>query len=113
MLDGLPRNSSVLQPPHWTPNFAGNDTSGKVSFLPLQNRQMVVFQHFSSPFDALTCTQGFGRGRGGRGTFRHTLHPFTGHRKGVSPVTERPLKSIPEVAYKKVAPVSGCEMIRG
>ncbi|GFY73517.1 hypothetical protein TNIN_210741 [Trichonephila inaurata madagascariensis] len=49
-------NSSVHQTPHRTPNFAGNDTSRKVSFLPPSNRQMVVFQHFSSPFDALTCT---------------------------------------------------------
>ncbi|GFY40864.1 hypothetical protein TNIN_121761 [Trichonephila inaurata madagascariensis] len=42
--------------PHWTPHFAGNDTSRKVSFFPPSNRQMVAFQHFSSPFDALTCT---------------------------------------------------------
>ncbi|GFY40862.1 hypothetical protein TNIN_121741 [Trichonephila inaurata madagascariensis] len=43
-----------------------------------------------------------------RGTFRHTLHPLTEQRKGVNPVRERPSKLIAEVAYIKVAPVSGC-----
>ncbi|GFY66652.1 hypothetical protein TNIN_317431 [Trichonephila inaurata madagascariensis] len=47
----------VLQTPHWDPySPAGNDTSRKYRFLPPSNRQMVAFQHFSSHFDALTCT---------------------------------------------------------
>ncbi|GFS59751.1 hypothetical protein TNIN_466721 [Trichonephila inaurata madagascariensis] len=46
-------NSSVLQTP-LTPISRGNDTSSIV--LPPSNRQMVVFQHSSSHFDALTCT---------------------------------------------------------
>ncbi|GFY39210.1 hypothetical protein TNIN_422721 [Trichonephila inaurata madagascariensis] len=54
MLDGLPRNSSVLQTPIGPPNFAGERYSS--TFLPPSNRQMVAFQHFSSHFDALTCT---------------------------------------------------------
>ncbi|GFY71521.1 hypothetical protein TNIN_93081 [Trichonephila inaurata madagascariensis] len=65
---------------------------------------------------ALTCTPGCRRGRGMCvGHSGHTPIPFLRDTEaGVGPATERPLKSIPEVAYIKVAPVSGlCEMIRG
>ncbi|GFY40935.1 hypothetical protein TNIN_372751 [Trichonephila inaurata madagascariensis] len=58
MLDGLPRNSSVLQTPHWTPYSAGTTQVEKYRFSPLSARhQMFAFQHLSSHFGALTCTQ--------------------------------------------------------
>ncbi|GFY40137.1 hypothetical protein TNIN_360141 [Trichonephila inaurata madagascariensis] len=51
MLDGSPKSPDPIGP-----LISGDDTSRKVSFLPPSNRQMVVFQHSSSHFDALTCT---------------------------------------------------------
>ncbi|GFY64148.1 hypothetical protein TNIN_16911 [Trichonephila inaurata madagascariensis] len=38
---------------------------------------------------------------------RHTLNPFTGHRKGVSPVRERSVEALLRWRILKVAPVSG------
>ncbi|GFY71527.1 hypothetical protein TNIN_93141 [Trichonephila inaurata madagascariensis] len=90
MLDGLPyTNNSVLQTPHWTPEFRENDTKWKSIVLPPppSNRQMVVFQHFSSPFDALTCTKASDGVEDVRGTFRHTLHPLRDTEGCRSPVT--------------------------
>ncbi|GFY42773.1 hypothetical protein TNIN_91881 [Trichonephila inaurata madagascariensis] len=66
----------VLQTLYWTPNFAGNDTSRKVSALPPSARQIFAFQHLSSHFGALTCTICFGRGRGCVDIQTHT-NPFT------------------------------------
>ncbi|GFY43003.1 hypothetical protein TNIN_396071 [Trichonephila inaurata madagascariensis] len=43
-----------------------------------------------------------------RGTFRDTLNPFTGRKRGVNLVRGRVVTLIPGVAYIKVAPVSGC-----
>ncbi|GFY57637.1 hypothetical protein TNIN_242281 [Trichonephila inaurata madagascariensis] len=116
MLTGFRATAPSFRPLILDPLISrGNDTSRKVSFLPPSARQIFAFQHFSSViFGALTCSQlRLRRGRGCAWTFRHTLNPFTGHRKGVSPVRERPLKLIAEVAYIKVAPVSLCEMTRG
>ncbi|GFY57632.1 hypothetical protein TNIN_242231 [Trichonephila inaurata madagascariensis] len=56
MLDGLPRNSSVLQTLIGPSTSRGTTQVEKYRFLPPSNRQMVVFQHSSSHFDALTCT---------------------------------------------------------
>ncbi|GFY40863.1 hypothetical protein TNIN_121751 [Trichonephila inaurata madagascariensis] len=43
--------------PSLDPSFRGGTTQvEKYRFTPPSNRQMVAFQHFSSPFDALTCT---------------------------------------------------------
>ncbi|GFY71523.1 hypothetical protein TNIN_93101 [Trichonephila inaurata madagascariensis] len=108
MLTGF-RATARPSDPLIDPEFRGAHYRGKVSFYPLLIVRWSFSKHFSSPLDALTCNTKASDGvEDVRGTFRHTLHPFTGHRKGVSPVTERPLKSIPEVAYIKVAPVSGC-----
>ncbi|GFY50019.1 hypothetical protein TNIN_147761 [Trichonephila inaurata madagascariensis] len=98
MLGRASRATAPSFRPHWTPHFAGNDTS----------RKMVVFQHSSSHFDANLHTEASDEVEDVRGTLRHTLNPFTEQRKGVSPVRERPSKLIAEVAYIKVAPVSGC-----
>ncbi|GFY64149.1 hypothetical protein TNIN_16921 [Trichonephila inaurata madagascariensis] len=109
MLDGLPRNSPRPSDPSLTPYFAGNDTSRKVSFLPpFCSSDISLSNTLARTLVLLTCTLRFRRGRGCAWDIRHTLNPFTGHRKGVSPVRERPLKLIAEVAYIKVAPVSGC-----
>ncbi|GFY71529.1 hypothetical protein TNIN_93161 [Trichonephila inaurata madagascariensis] len=84
MLDGLPRNSSVLQT-LLDPDFAGNDKWKSIVFPPPSNRQMVVFQHFSSPFDALTCTLGSDGVEDVRGTFRHTSIPLRDTERGCKP----------------------------
>ncbi|GFY37884.1 hypothetical protein TNIN_342331 [Trichonephila inaurata madagascariensis] len=77
-----------------TPICGGNDTSRKVSFYPFCSSDARVFQHFlARPFGAFNLHTGrFDGVEDVCGTFRHTLNPFTGHRKGVSPVRERPLK---------------------
>ncbi|GFY53172.1 hypothetical protein TNIN_249471 [Trichonephila inaurata madagascariensis] len=95
MLDGLPLHQQ-LRPsdPHWTPNFAGNDTSRKVSFYPT----LLLVRYSLSNTLARTLvlnlhTEASDEVEDARGTFRHTLNPFTGHRKGVSPVRETSVES--------------------
>ncbi|GFY53169.1 hypothetical protein TNIN_249441 [Trichonephila inaurata madagascariensis] len=82
MLDGLPLQQLRPSDPHWTPNFAGNDTSRKYRFTPLLLVKIFAFKHFSSHFGALTCTEASGRGRGDD-AWGHsdTLNPFAGHRR--------------------------------
>ncbi|GFY68413.1 hypothetical protein TNIN_70581 [Trichonephila inaurata madagascariensis] len=77
MLDGLPRNSSVPSDPSLDPNFAGERYRVEsIVFTPL----LIVrwcFQHFSSPFDALTAhTRLPDAVEDVRGTFRLLLNPL-------------------------------------
>ncbi|GFY53171.1 hypothetical protein TNIN_249461 [Trichonephila inaurata madagascariensis] len=88
MLDELPCwHNSVLQTLIGPPNFAGNDTSRKVSFLPPRFCSSDIrFPTALAHFGALTCTLRLRtRSRMCVG-LSDTLNPFTGHRKGVSPV---------------------------
>ncbi|GFY45901.1 hypothetical protein TNIN_489021 [Trichonephila inaurata madagascariensis] len=111
MLDGLSAQIRPSDPLISTPILAGNDTSRKVSFYPpFCSRRCVRFPNtFSSALLVLlTCTQGFDAVEDVRG-HSDTLNPFTEQRKGVNPVRERAKTSARlEVAYIKVAPVSGC-----
>ncbi|GFS43185.1 hypothetical protein TNIN_263611 [Trichonephila inaurata madagascariensis] len=105
MLTGF-RATARPSDPSLTPT-AGNDTSRKVSFLPPLLLFRCSLQHLEL---ALWCFNLHTKASTGsmRGHSGHTLNPFTEQRKGVNPVRERPLKLIAEVAYIKVAPVSGC-----
>ncbi|GFY71528.1 hypothetical protein TNIN_93151 [Trichonephila inaurata madagascariensis] len=87
--------------PSLDPEFRGERLDGKVSFFtPPSNRQMVGFQHFSSPFDALTCTLRLpDGGRGCAWDIRTHSIPLR-DTEGCKPC-HKPLKSIPEVAYIK------------
>ncbi|GFY43006.1 hypothetical protein TNIN_396101 [Trichonephila inaurata madagascariensis] len=87
----------------------GNDTSRKVSFFPtpstLDGRfptlqlSLWLFNLHNKASDGVEDV---------RGTFRDTLNPFTGRKRGVNLVRGRVVTLIPGVAYIKVAPVSGC-----
>ncbi|GFY40931.1 hypothetical protein TNIN_372711 [Trichonephila inaurata madagascariensis] len=108
-VDGLPRNSSVLQT-HWTPNSRrGTTQAEKYRFSPPSaRRQMFAFQHLSSHFGALTCTIALRTGRGCAWDIQtHTQSLYGTKKESKTQVRERPLKLIAEVAYIKVAPVSG------
>ncbi|GFY64144.1 hypothetical protein TNIN_16871 [Trichonephila inaurata madagascariensis] len=109
MLDGLPRNSSILQTPSLDPPLRGETTGRQKSIvLPPSARSCIRFQHFSSHFGVLTCTlEASDEVEDVRDIQTHAQSLY-GTQKGVSPVRERPLKLIAEVAYIKVAPVSGC-----
>ncbi|GFY53163.1 hypothetical protein TNIN_249381 [Trichonephila inaurata madagascariensis] len=75
-----------FQTPHWTPNFAGNDTSRKYRFYPPSARQIFAFNTFSSTCTVLlTYTEASDEGREDvRGTFRHTLESLYRDTKGVT-----------------------------
>ncbi|GFY40943.1 hypothetical protein TNIN_372831 [Trichonephila inaurata madagascariensis] len=91
MLEGLPRNSSVLQtligPP--TPR-RGTTQVEKYRFSPPSARRC----RFPTLELALWCFNLHKRlrtGRGGRGTFRHTLNPFLRNKKkSEKPCQRRP-----------------------
>ncbi|GFS33267.1 hypothetical protein TNIN_390821 [Trichonephila inaurata madagascariensis] len=71
--------------PHRTPNnFAGNDTSRKVSFYPFCSSNVRFSTLYSSPFGALTCTLRLRTGsRMAAWDIEHTLNPFYGTQKGM------------------------------
>ncbi|GFY56739.1 hypothetical protein TNIN_137561 [Trichonephila inaurata madagascariensis] len=101
MLDGLPRNSSVLPDPHWTLISRGTTQVEKYRFYPPSNRQMVVFPKTLARTLMLLNphTGASDEVEDVRGTLRHTLNPFTEQRKGGKPCQKRPSKLIAEVAY--------------
>ncbi|GFS29301.1 hypothetical protein TNIN_484091 [Trichonephila inaurata madagascariensis] len=67
--------------PHWAPNFAGENTSRKVSFYPPPNRQMVAFQHFARLYVSRPNASGGVEDVRGHS---ETLNPFS-ERKGCEP----------------------------
>ncbi|GFY60708.1 hypothetical protein TNIN_124201 [Trichonephila inaurata madagascariensis] len=90
MLHGLPRNVPPTFRPHWTPNFAGNDTSRKVSFYPLLLVRCSAFQHLSSlHFGAFNPPITLRRVEDVRGDIQTHTQPFT--QTAANPVRERPL----------------------
>ncbi|GFS29303.1 hypothetical protein TNIN_484101 [Trichonephila inaurata madagascariensis] len=110
MLDGLPRNSSSLDP-HWT-NFAGTTQVEKYRFYPL----LIVRWCFPKPFARtlmlyLPLTPD--GGEDGVGHSAHTQKPFYGTKKGFDPV-KASVGVNSEVLIKKSLLFPGvCEMIRG
>ncbi|GFY37886.1 hypothetical protein TNIN_342351 [Trichonephila inaurata madagascariensis] len=81
MLTGFKAQQIRPSDPHRTPTSRGT-TSRKVSFYPFC-RQMVAFQHFSSPFGALTRTTKASDGvEDVRGHLQTHTQSLYGHRKG-------------------------------
>ncbi|GFY64150.1 hypothetical protein TNIN_16931 [Trichonephila inaurata madagascariensis] len=110
--DGFPATARPSDP-HWPPNFAGNDTRKKSIFFPLFPVRYSLSNTLARILVFNLHTEASDEVEEGVGTFRHTLNPFRGNRKGV-PCQRASVEVIAEVAYIKVAPVSGlCEMTRG
>ncbi|GFY71148.1 hypothetical protein TNIN_81271 [Trichonephila inaurata madagascariensis] len=84
MLDGLRATDTSFRP-SWGPQFRGERYRESIVY-PLSARQMFAFQHFSSPFGAFNRnTKASDAVEDVRGTFRHTLNPFTEKKKGCKP----------------------------